>query len=116
MRGSVIRPVRLRGNQATDRRDSGSICRNPIYRLFVREFLVYSRRGCHLCEELLEELEPLCRGRATISVRDVDTRDEWVEAYGEAVPVLVTEEREICRYHLDREAVLGLLGTQQGAS
>jgi hypothetical protein len=79
----------------------------------VREFVVYSRRGCHLCEELLEQLEPLCRGRATIVVHDVDTNPEWAEAYGELVPVLLSAGSKICHYHLDRAAVLKMLATDQ---
>jgi hypothetical protein len=77
----------------------------------VQEFIVYSRRGCHLCEELLEQLEPLCRGRAAILVRDVDTRPEWADAHGNYVPVLCLDGREICRYTLDSQAVLKALNT-----
>ena len=75
------------------------------------ELVVYSRRGCHLCDDLLLELEPLCAGKANIVVRDVDTSDQWAAAYGAAVPVLMANGREICRYHLDREAIAGLLDT-----
>ena len=70
------------------------------------ELVVYSRRGCHLCELLLEELEPLVRDRARISVRNVDDCLEWQSAYGDRVPVICCDGREICRYHLDRRAVL----------
>ena len=75
----------------------------------MHEFVVYSRRGCHLCEEMLELLEPLCRGKASISVRDVDTNPEWLEAYGLLVPVLYLGEKEVCRYQLDRQQVIDLL-------
>ncbi len=75
----------------------------------MREFVVYSRRGCHLCEEMLEQLEPLCRGRASLLVQDVDDRPEWVDAYGLYVPVLVVDDQEVCRYQLDRNAVMELL-------
>lgn len=75
----------------------------------MREFVVYSRRGCHLCEEMLEVLEPLCRGRASLSVRDVDTRPEWADAYGLYVPVLFVDGIEVSRYQLDRETVVSLL-------
>ena len=71
-----------------------------------RSVVVYSRRGCHLCELLLEELEPLVRGVARIEVRDVDTRDEWREQYGLRVPVVCCDGDEICQYNLDRRAVL----------
>ena len=70
------------------------------------EFIVYSRRGCHLCEVLLGELEPLIRGRARITVRDVDDRPEWRVAYGERVPVVHCDGEDICQYNLDRQAVL----------
>ena len=73
------------------------------------EFVVYSRQGCHLCEQLLEELEPLCRGRATILVQDIDSRAEWAEAYGTLVPVLSYDGEEICHHFLDRKRVLDTL-------
>jgi len=69
-------------------------------------FTVYSRRGCHLCELLLEELEPLTRGRASIRVLDVDDQEAWREAYGDRVPVVCCDGDEICQYNLDRRAVL----------
>jgi hypothetical protein len=70
------------------------------------EIQVYSRRGCHLCELLLGELEPLVRGRASVSVHDVDDRPEWQATYGERVPVVCCDGDEICQYQLDRAAVL----------
>lgn len=73
------------------------------------ELHVYSRRGCHLCELLIEELVPLCRGRAGIRLREVDDRPEWRAAYGDRVPVLCHGDREICSLHLDAGAVLALL-------
>jgi thioredoxin reductase (NADPH) len=79
--------------------------------LFVREFVVYSRRGCHLCDELLEQLEPLCRGKARVTVRDVDTKAEWASAYGDLVPVLCLDDQELCRYTLDHRRVKSVLAT-----
>ena len=58
---------------------------------------------------MLEELEPLCRGRARVQVRDIDTREEWKEGFGEMVPVLYSGEDEICRFRLERQAVLDVL-------
>ena len=71
---------------------------------------VYSRRGCHLCEQLLEELEPLVRGQADLVVTDIDNDSTLRAQYDTAVPVVACEGREICRYHLDRVAVLGAIG------
>jgi hypothetical protein len=70
------------------------------------EVIVYSRRGCHLCELLLGELEPLVRGRASVSVRDIDDRPDWQAMYGERVPVVCCDGDEICHYKLDKVAVL----------
>lgn len=71
----------------------------------MAEVVVYSRRGCHLCEVLIEELLPLCRGRAEVVVRDVDTRAGWRERYGDDVPVVEIGGLSVCRHRLDREAV-----------
>lgn len=76
----------------------------------MREFVLYSRRGCHLCDEMLEVLEPLCRGRAALVVNDVDACDEWQQAYGEFVPVLHVDGEEVCHYTLDKPRVLAILG------
>ena len=73
------------------------------------DLVVYSRRGCHLCELMLEELVPLCRDRATIRVLDVDSRVDWQEAYGRRIPVLCNGDREISVARLDRDALLAIL-------
>jgi hypothetical protein len=70
---------------------------------------VFSRRGCHLCEVLIEELIPLAGTRAQIRVRDVDDKPEWVAEYGNDVPIVKVDGAEICRHRLDREALLAVL-------
>jgi len=70
---------------------------------------VYSRRGCHLCEDLLGELEPLLRGRARIDVQDIDLDTGLRERYDTLVPVVAAGESELCHYHLDRPAILAWL-------
>ena len=72
---------------------------------------VYSRQGCHLCEELIESLLPLVRGRLDVEVIDVDTSAVLRETYGERVPVLEHSGRFICQYFLDEAAVRSLLDT-----
>ena len=75
----------------------------------MAQLRVYSRQGCHLCEQLIEELLPLIRGRFELEVCDVDTRADWKDAYDTAVPVLEYDGEPICQYHLDRDAVARLL-------
>jgi hypothetical protein len=71
--------------------------------------VVYSRHGCHLCEQLIEELLPVAQGRAEIEVRDIDTREDWRAAYDTRVPVVEYDGRVVCQYHLDREALAAAL-------
>ncbi len=73
---------------------------------------VYSRRGCHLCDELIDELLELAHGRARIVVHDVDTRDEWRSVYGSSVPVVECRGKRLCRHVLDRDAVLAALAVK----
>jgi len=75
----------------------------------MAQLRVYSRQGCHLCEQLIEELLPLIRGRVELEVCDIDTRDDWRDVYDTAVPVLEYDGAPICQYHLDRDALARIL-------
>jgi hypothetical protein len=66
---------------------------------------VYSRRGCHLCEVLLEELLPLVRGRLEVVVHDIDSRDDWRAAYNTRVPVVEYGGEFVCQFRLDLDAL-----------
>jgi hypothetical protein len=66
---------------------------------------VYSRQGCHLCECLIEELVPLIRDRAPLSVRDVDADPGWRERFGDRVPVVEVDGHVVCEYRLDRDSL-----------
>jgi hypothetical protein len=69
----------------------------------------YTRQGCHLCELMLEELLPLIKGRASVEVRDVDTRPEWLALYDIRVPVVEHGGEFVSGYPLDRSAIDALL-------
>ena len=73
---------------------------------------VYSRAHCHLCDEMLEALRNT-RGleRFRIVVTDVDEDPALVRRYGEDVPVLTHEGRELCRHRLDPAALAAYLAT-----
>jgi hypothetical protein len=76
----------------------------------VKTIDVYSRKGCHLCEQLVEELLPLVRGRLEVIVHDVDSRDDWRAAYDTRVPVVEYDGELVCQYQLDRDALERILG------
>jgi hypothetical protein len=71
----------------------------------VVDIRVYSRPGCHLCEQLLQHLLPLVRGRARVEVRDIDRDPAWLESFGYRIPVVEVEGRVVCELELDAQAV-----------
>lgn len=74
---------------------------------------LYTREGCHLCEALLAELRPyLNGGNVRLDLVDVDDDPALSRAFGADVPVLMAEEREICRHRLDHGAVQAYLNEQ----
>lgn len=66
--------------------------------------ILYTRRGCQLCEEA----EDLLCGVPDLKCVDVDTSPELVRLYGLRVPVLVSEERVLLEGRLSEEAVAAL--------
>jgi len=70
---------------------------------------IYSRQGCHLCEQMIEELLPLVRGRFDIVVHDIDTREDWKSKYDTRIPVLEYDGEFVCQYHLDPDALARIL-------
>ena len=69
----------------------------------------YSRKGCHLCELMLEELLARIRGRVDLEVRDIDSLPEWREKYDVRVPVVVFDGQIVSEYPLDDEAIREIL-------
>lgn len=70
---------------------------------------VYSRQGCHLCDELIEGLLPMVRGRIGVDVVDIDSKDEWRAAFTTRVPVVEYRGRTVCEFTLDRNAIKEIL-------
>lgn len=71
---------------------------------------LYSRRWCHLCDDMLAGLQTLrSRHAFELAVIDVDSESALAQRYGERVPVLLHGERELCHYHLDLPAVTDYL-------
>jgi len=71
----------------------------------VRNLILYSRPGCHLCEDVAAQLEPMLRGRATLEVVDVDGNVALERRYGLRIPVLVDGDVELSTYPLDVDRV-----------
>jgi hypothetical protein len=73
---------------------------------------VYSRRGCHLCDILLEELLVLVRGRLDVEVRDIDSCEEWQRRFNVRIPVVEIDGEILCEHRLNRPALDAVLARQ----
>lgn len=75
---------------------------------------VYSRPGCHLCEQLIEQLLPVIRNRAHLEIRNIDTRAEWQQQFGTRIPVVEFEGAVIGEGHPDVDAIQRVLQRATG--
>jgi len=71
------------------------------------ELTVYVRSGCHLCEDMVDELQ-LRQASLGFSLQIVDIagKPELEPLYGTKVPVLRHKDEEICHYFLDEVSLL----------
>jgi thioredoxin reductase (NADPH) len=68
----------------------------------VTRLTVWSREGCTLCDELLEELAPWAAARGLgVEVRDVDGDATMQRRYGLRVPVVTLDGATVCHGRLD---------------
>ncbi len=77
----------------------------------MKSIEVFSRQGCHLCEQLIEELLPLVSGRLELVVHDIDSRESWLLDYDTEIPVVKYDGELVCKYHLDRDAIARILSS-----
>lgn len=76
--------------------------------------VLYSRDGCHLCDQMLEELDECLRGRQTVAVVDVDASAVLRDRHGLKVPVLELDGEELCHGRLDASAARRLTAALSG--
>ena len=64
---------------------------------------IYSRPGCHLCDEAKAVVEPLC-GRYAVVLRtvNVESSTDLENRYGSDIPVVFVNGEEAFRHRVDR--------------
>jgi glutaredoxin len=78
----------------------------------LRQVVVYSRKGCHLCEIVKETLIKLQRrGGFTWSEVDVDSDDELRRLFTDEVPVVFIDGRKAFKYRMDEREFLRKLAS-----
>jgi glutaredoxin len=77
-----------------------------------RQVVVYSRKGCHLCEIVKETLSKLHkRGGFTWQEVDVDSDDSLRRQFSDEVPVVFIDGRKAFKYHMDERDFLRKLAS-----
>ncbi len=76
----------------------------------MHDVLVYSRKGCHLCEVVKETLRQ-AEGEADFRWRevDIDADPELLQKYNDEVPVIFIDMRKAFKYRIDRRQFLRAL-------
>lgn len=86
----------------------------------TEEFLqltLYSREGCHLCDDMLYTLEDFSRSmRFRVVVVDIDDDAKLRQRYNEAVPVLMCDHKEVCRHFFDKRALQNAIDAKRCAA
>lgn len=66
------------------------------------ELILYTRRGCHLCDEMKQQVAPLAREfSATLREADIDADPALRAQFDTEVPVLFLDGRKIAKYRVD---------------
>jgi len=78
----------------------------------AREVLVYTRKGCHLCEIVKESLVKLERlGLFRWQEVDVDTDEQLRRQFTDEVPVVFIDGRKAFKYRMDEREFLRKLAS-----
>ena len=93
---------------------SGKTAKTPLNctAMMPREVVIYSRKGCHLCEIVKESLLKLQRqGGYTWREVDVDSDEELRRQFTDEVPVVFIDGRKAFKYRMDEREFLRKLAS-----
>jgi len=79
----------------------------------MADVIVYSRSGCHICEEAIEQIVALHETGYLFNLREIDieSSDLLLRRYLERIPVVEVDGVEVSELILDRAAVEARLDT-----
>jgi thiol-disulfide isomerase/thioredoxin len=67
---------------------------------------LYTRQGCHLCEDMLQMLEKSQKEYGfLLNIVDIDTDEFLQRRYGEWIPMLMAGEQELFHYYFDQQVL-----------
>lgn len=72
--------------------------------------VLYTKPGCHLCDDMLELLHRALRGTdVTVDERNIALDLDDYERYKHDIPVLLIDGREVARHRLAEPALVAAL-------
>ena len=80
---------------------------------------LYSRPGCHLCDEMKVVVQRVVRSSAApvrIDEIDISTDPDLEARYGVEIPVLLVDGRKAAKYRITDEDVMRILLDRAGES
>jgi thiol-disulfide isomerase/thioredoxin len=80
---------------------------------------IYSRSGCHLCDEMKAIVQRVARSAPrpiTIQEIDISTDPDLEARYGVEIPVLLVDGRKIAKYRVTEEELTRILRDRSGGS
>jgi glutaredoxin len=85
----------------------------------VIHLTIYSRPGCHLCEEMKASVERAVRASGlptTIDEVDISRDAELESRYGIEIPVLIVDGQKVAKYRVSEWEVRRILTARSGGS
>lgn len=74
--------------------------------LTLSHLTLYSRPGCHLCDEMKAVIDRVAlRVPTNLEVINIDEDPALTERYGLEIPVLVVDGRKVAKYRIDEAAL-----------
>ena len=76
---------------------------------------IYSRPGCHLCEDMKQLVATTVRrmsAAATIAEVDISTDADLEARYGEEIPVLLADGQKVAKYRVTEPELRRILSSR----
>jgi hypothetical protein len=76
----------------------------------MRKLTLYSKPGCHLCDEMKHVIDAVAsRVPLSLEVVDISKDPALLEQYGTQIPVLLVDGRKAAKYRLTQGELARLL-------
>ena len=80
---------------------------------------IYSRPGCHLCDEMKSIVHRVIKYAAGVEITvdeiDISTDRELLERYGIEIPVLMIDGKKVAKYRVSELELTRMVEARRGA-